>query len=228
MQRIDGFYLYQLGHRLHRLSEVRAKLWDGDTFAVKKRHVVPELKQAEMALGQFLFSSVFELKVAATPGQALLAALNDLIKVCEGCDDDNEYLEFLEYSPVREAFNEFEAVLKAELSKTGMFLVASKNAMDTLTLIEAGHEAFPLSLMDKVPEAIPDVRQAMSCIAFELPTASAFHLHRANEAVLKKYWIAHANGKGLPERSTMGQIVEAMEREKIGKEEIRVASTDVV
>jgi hypothetical protein len=130
---------------------------------------------------------------------------------------------------VTSAFNEFEAVLKAELGKAGIFLVSPKNAMDMSLLIESGEEAFPKDLGEKVPEAVEDAKQAMSCIAFELPTAAAFHLHRANEAVLKSYWNSVAGGENLPSpNATMGQIVHAMEKDKLGREEIRSSLRDII
>jgi hypothetical protein len=106
--------------------------------------------------------------------------------------------------------------------------VIIRDGTDTLTLIDSGEEAFPPMLSRKVPEAINDVRQAMSCIAFELPTAAAFHLHRANETVLKRYWAALGDGEQLPDKATMGKIVELMEQRSIGRAEIRSSLRDII
>ena len=127
------------------------------------------------------------------------------------------------------AFNEFEAVLKAELDKAAIFFVSPKYAMDMSTLIESGEQAFPKDLGEKIPEAVEDARQAMSCIAYELPTAAAFHLHRVNETVLKHYWKSISGRTELPSpNATMGQILNAMEKDLLGREEIRSSLRDII
>lgn len=228
MQRIDAFYLYQFGYKLHQLNELRAELFTADGQAITKRFAFHALRDAELALGQFLYSSVFELKVSLPSGEALLVSIQGLKQLCENCPDDDEKLKWSELSPVTNALRDFESVLKAELGKTGTFLVGSKNAMDILTLIEAGEQAFPADLAEKVPAAIRDVQHAMSCIAFELPTAAAFHLHRANETVLKKYWEIASVGQPLKPNSTMGQIVKQMEDNDFGRKEIRSSLRDLI
>jgi len=229
MHRVDGYYLYQFGHRLHRLSETKTEFFSASEGAVTKRLVLNELRPAAHALNEFLHSSVFDLRISVVPGQALSAALQEAIALCERCTDEDETLKWDEFTEVRRTLSEFEAVLKAELGRLGMFLVAPKSALDTSLLIEAGHLAFPPELATKVPSAISDAKQAMSCIAFELPTAAAFHLHRANEAVLKAYFEATAPADThLPEKGSMGTIVHQMEQQAIGKEEIRSSLRDII
>lgn len=227
MRRIDAFYLYNIGLEIHRISNIRLKYWPEHNDYVTKKGALYDLRAAAETLTQFIYNSVFKVKVANTAGTALLAALRNLIEVCEKAEE-SEPLNYYDFTNTQNALAEFEAVLKAEFGTMGIYLVAPKNAMDTLTLIESGEEAFPPSLKEKVPEALSDVRQAMSCIAFELPTAAAFHLHRANEAVLKAYWKACSNGKALSDRATMGQIVADMESSGFGRPEVRSSLRDII
>ena len=44
-----------------------------------------------------------------------------------------------------------------------------------------------------------------------LPTAAAFHLHRINEAVLRRYYMAVSNGAEPPESGNMGEYLKALE-----------------
>jgi hypothetical protein len=81
------------------------------------------------------------------------------------------------------AANKFEAVLAAELGVTALYVVTKKSGFDTSDLIGNGEVFFPPDLAAKVPEAVKDVQEATKCIAYELPTAAGFHLHRANESV---------------------------------------------
>jgi len=228
MQRIDAYYLYQFGHKLHRITEINVEYYEGQDGAVTKKNSIFPLKEAERALREFLHHSIFDMKIARSPGDHLLLQISNVVKICEGYSSDDEKLKFYDFSSTAAAAREFEAVLKAELGRSGIFLVAPKNAMDTLLLIEAGEQAFPLDLHSKVPSAIDDVKQAMSCIAFELPTAAAFHLHRANETVLKSYWDAVSNGEKISKNATMGQIVKNMEDKDFGREEIRSSLRDII
>ena len=49
------------------------------------------------------------------------------------------------------------------------------------------------------PQAVFDIREAGKCLAFETPTASAFHLLRAVEAMLLLYYV-QVTGGALPPR----------------------------
>lgn len=228
MLRIDTFYLVQAGRKIHRLQEIRVRLWDGDEGGELKSLVLPELKEISWTLSQLLYMSVFPLQISMASGERLLKEIHNTIGICEQSKDDGEVLHFNEIAQTQQAYREFEAVLKAELGQLGIFLVSDKNAMNTLTLVEQGEMSFPDALKEKVPSAIGDVRDAMKCIALELPTAAAFHLHRANETVLKAYWSEVANGEALPQKATRGKIVEIMEKKKYGDEPIRSSLRDLV
>ncbi|WP_187431034.1 hypothetical protein ROLI_034570 [Roseobacter fucihabitans] len=227
MQRIDAFYLFRVGHQIHRILDIDAELWDGQENVARKRGIVNDLLETRQALSEFLYASIFDLSISQRSGHQLIIAINGLIEACEKCQDDQETVKHFELWPVQQAYQEFEAVLKAELGQTGIFLVADKNAMNTLTLIEQGEKAFPAKLEELVPDSIEDVRDAMSCIALELPTAAAFHLHRANETVLKSYYHSESN-EVVPPKKTMGQLIQLMEDKGIGREEIRSSLRDIV
>src|SRR5262249_26090162 len=71
---------------------------------------------------------------------------------------------------------------------------------------QCGSVAFPTDMGTKVPASIADAQQAMKCIVFELPTAAGFHLHRANESVLRCYWDAVTKGQPPPRRPQYGHL----------------------
>ena len=62
-----------------------------------------------------------------------------------------------------------------------------------------------------MPEAIPDLREAGKCLAFELPNATAFHLHRANESVLRRYFEVSAKGITAPKTRNMGDYLKLLD-----------------
>jgi hypothetical protein len=120
----------------------------------------------------------------------------------------------------------FEFSLKADLAIANLYVTTPKGAYDTLTLAENGLMAFPSSLPQKVPEAEKDAQQAARCIAFDLPTAAAFHLHRANEAVIHAYYKAIAPNKNPPSQRAASHWITAIEKE-LGQEKIVAALRDI-
>src|SRR5207237_4692263 len=90
--------------------------------------------------------------------------------------------------------SEFEHVLGAEFGLMNMYLIQKIRGFTTTDLIVNGAVLFPEDLLFKVPEAELDITSATRCIAFELPTAAGFHLHRANESVLHRYYDAASSG----------------------------------
>jgi hypothetical protein len=115
------------------------------------------------------------------------------------------------------------AVLGAELSLLHLYIVTQKAGFDTSVLIEAGAHCFPADILFKVPEAVADLQQATKCLAFEVFTAAGFHLHRANEAVLHRYWDAVTSGAPRPNSRNMGDYLNAMGQRKVGDDKVKAA-----
>jgi len=91
--------------------------------------------------------------------------------------------------PLSASMRELITTLAADLGKEPVFLILQKRAYSTRTLIMDG----PKVLGKETREALTtdeayDIREATRCIAFEVPTAAAFHLFRAMEGVLKRYY----------------------------------------
>lgn len=202
-------------------------MFGSDASGTLKTTALWEFRLAETSLRELLYSSVFRLPISITAGSRLLQEIQRLISVCEQATIPNERLSFTETGLIHQLYSEFESVFKAELGQTGVFLVSDKNAMNTLTLIERGEEAFPPDLLFKVPMALPDVKDAMRCIALELPTAAAFHLHRATETVLKVYW-STLTSDVLPKKATMGQLAATLEQRGLGNPAVVSSLRDIV
>jgi hypothetical protein len=96
------------------------------------------------------------------------------------------------------------------------YSVTQKRGYDSMALISFAESIFPPELGVKVPEAIPDIREAGKCIAFELPTAAGFHLHRANEAMMHRYYDQVSGGKPRPKNRNIGGYLAAMTENKYG------------
>ena len=80
--------------------------------------------------------------------------------------------------------------LEAELIEQSVFLVTPKR-VDVKKLLENVSDLFPPNVYSLVPEiAQYDFSEAGRCIAFERPTAAAFHMLRGTEAMLRHFYSA--------------------------------------
>jgi hypothetical protein len=69
-----------------------------------------------------------------------------------------------------------------------VFTVTRKAIYDTRALIERPEDMFPEKLHSILgDQMLGDLKQAGRCLAFEIPTACAFHVCRGTEAVMIKY-----------------------------------------
>ena len=159
MQRVDGFYLYQVGGQLHPLSELRAYALreGGHPTTLGEARMVIYL--AEAALEPFLSRSVFRLKTSAQPGYALLDAIRALKVRIDATppEDLSKPLDWADVYPITSALTAFEAVVGAELALMPLYVVMSKAGFDTSVLIEAGARCFPDEVWTKAPDAILDL-----------------------------------------------------------------------
>lgn len=142
-------------------------------------------------------------------------------------EDQEGVFGFDDYFGLFNALNTFKANFNAETSIADTYVVTPKRGYDTVSLIQSGEILFPADLPAKVPEAILDVREATRCIAFELPTAAAFHLFRAVEAVLYRYYDTVTNGKPRPKSRNMGDFINALETIDAGEKRVRSALRDL-
>lgn len=226
MQRIDGYYLYRLGAAIHPLDELR---WAADFEANPSTHgeTLTRLYAADTALDQFLHRSIFQVRTSLQKGVELLAAVRQARAELEQKATPNAALDYFEIRKVQGALTDFEAVASSELGVTSVYLVTKKGGYDTTDLIENGEALFQAALASKVPDAVSDIQQATRCIAFEVPTAAGFHLHRANESVLHKYYDATRGQNAHPRERSMGVYLAAMEKHDIGDRRVRAALKDI-
>lgn len=200
MVKIDGFYLYSLGFSIHAIADLKPDAPFSECWL--------PLYVAHDAVNGFLNQSVYQLKVSQPAGKKLYGILNDLVSN----PTRKNNLTFYEQYQIQSALSEFEHVLAAEFGMLNMWLVRKKRGYDANDLIQNGWVLFPPELPGKVPECLPDVIAATQCIAFTLATAAGFHLHRANEAVLHRYYDAVTNGASRPSGRNIGDYLTALEK----------------
>lgn len=100
--------------------------------------------------------------------------------------------------------------LQAELGGFEAYIVTPKR-LDVKRLLEDVSSLFAPDVYFSLPDnAIYDFEEAGKCIAFERPTAGAFHLLRGTEAVLRHYYLDRIKQKRVP--LMWGNIVQDLKK----------------
>lgn len=212
MFRLSGDFIYRLAGQLRPAGTISDTASNLDAYFA--------LTEAVTALESLLTSNPLGLQASWFKGNELLKLAKEMATQVIGDSSVlTDQLESYRLSMLKAAFTTFEVTLKADLSIANLYILTTKGAYDASTLAEFGLQAFPAHLLLKVPEAANDAKQAARCIAFDLPTAAAFHLHRANEAVVHAYFKAIAPNVPPPVDQPLGAwlaaLVKAQAPEKI-------------
>lgn len=212
MQRISLSFFYGLGSVLRPI--------DGLAGGMKLNEVWATVYSAQSDLENLLATDWFApaVKNAVSPGMALLEALK---RLTSRDDFDEGEIGHSEVYTTKSALKEFETILRAELSNADAYYVTRKAGYESLLLVENAEQIFPSALGAKVPSAIGDIRAAGRCLAFELSTASGFHIFRAVETVLRVYWDAVASGLKQPDLQTIGSYAAELEKGNFGEVKTR-------
>jgi hypothetical protein len=95
------------------------------------------------------------------------------------------------------AMRELRITLYSESSRKEAFIVTGKR-FEVEKLLHAPSELLAPGLFEQLDETTRyDVSEAGKCIAFERPTAAAFHLMRATEATLRRLYCAKVKRKRI-------------------------------
>lgn len=214
--KIDGAYLYKFGSQMRPLLDIP------ETERSKGEMYFPA-STARSALNEFMLQSVFRQELVAVEKDA--QDLEEELAKYDGdifeMFDSEEKISEWQVRKLKESYRKFVNVLDATFRLSTMYYVSPKGGYNTQYLTEAGDYMFPSDLSQKVPDAISDVKQATRCIAFELPTAAGFHLHRANESVLRAYWDVVTGGEPRPNDGNMGVYLAELNRLNKGKKAVR-------
>lgn len=217
MQKIDAAFLFELGDKMRRIRNIGQ-----DTpFAA----IYMYLETGIGAVDQIVNASIYTRQLRTpckTAAIVLINRMQDMISEIVDTEDwEGAKFKAWEISQLHSLYTKFETLLLAEMQSAALYLVSPKGAFDTDTLIEQGEAVFTNDLWLKVPDAIPDLRQATRCISFELPTAAGFHLHRGHESVLRVYWDCVTGGAERPKENNMGVYPRELDKLDKGKASVR-------
>ena len=226
MLRVDGNYLYTVGYQIHPISDFKAGDATLGILGTSYASAWLPLVIADGSLEPLLSRSIFKLRTSLQAGHGLLNSIKGLRQIIEAVppkERANKFLDALEVWYITENLKTFENVLAAEFALLPLYVVTQKAGFETSVLMENGLICFPTEISAKAPEAVHDFEQATKCIALEVLTAAGFHLHRGNEAVLRRYWDAVTGGEPRPKSRNIGDYLKVMDEKGYGDEKVRGA-----
>jgi hypothetical protein len=150
-----------------------------------------ELYGAQEELAYFLSNPIMPPITSRVPGQQLF----DLVAKLTGnlfADPPTDppalrEVQWNEAQELSEALKNFEISLQSDFAVRDTFICSPKAAYSTTLLAEQGETLVSEGANDLVKSMKQDLHDAGRCMAFELPTAAAFHFFRAVEAMVCAY-----------------------------------------
>lgn len=221
MQPIDGSYLYNIGKAVRPLSDLDEKSVLASSWLY--------LYVAHSELSTFIDHSVYVHVIRQSRERAteLIVLLKELSDKAAKEEHKTDLLGQWDAYRLHQAVSAFETVIAAEFRVTPIFLITPKRGYDLNVLLSTGHTMFPDDFSTKIPEAALDAVLGARCLALEMPTAAAFHFHRVNEAVLRKYWDALRPGKPHPGNKTIGDYLRALGQARKGSTKVKATLRDI-
>lgn len=115
---------------------------------------------------------------------------------------------------------ELEIVLSAELHTLATYHITQKGIYSTADLIEHAEGILPQHVMGRIGQmAVGEIRESGKCLALDCATASAFHMMRAAEEVMHRYYVSVCKPK--PEKRLENWGAYIAELSKSSKPEVK-------
>lgn len=182
--RVSEFQLYQLAIQIHPLTELKDELTYNDVWY--------EWFDARSALNEIFKQRVLEFsrQAAIKLHNAITAIVpEDFVeavdKISEQVSGNDIGLGLI--AQIRDAAKEFETILHTELDNADTYFILPKGTHKTSVLMFEAHRELPSYVTKDIPEVVEDFNEAGKCMLLNSGTASAFHLLRATETVIRKY-----------------------------------------
>jgi hypothetical protein len=195
VERVNQFPLYQLGKAIRELQEVTPE--DGE---ISDAILYSSLLRARTALARLISGEPFQIGISKAAAQELLDAIRGLFdsKFSEKDKDGKRVRKYprgekISYADfvydVQPAIRKFETLFSTEMSEAATYVVPQRGIYSTAALIDFADKSFPPDIIGHIPEkARTDWKAAGRCLAFNLLSATGFHVARAVEATLEVYY----------------------------------------
>jgi hypothetical protein len=189
-----------------------------NTGSTKFQNVAGTFLKAESVITGLHQSSVFAPYLRSS--KTLSWELTQLLATQTKDFNLEKEISFYSMYSIQSKAAEYKIALIAELGSLDSYFVTRKGAFDTHYLLNSGEVVFPQDLVKKVPEALFDAREAAKSLAYELPTAAGFHIFRATESVVRKYYYHVTGGSAAPRVRNLGVYLNALKQAQKGEPKV--------
>jgi hypothetical protein len=208
MQRVNEFQFYELAIAIHPLTEANGNakysdVWLDWTTAAEKLGAIFGQRSLE-----FCLDAANDLYRAI--GQVVPHEFPEAIKKLQELPQPEPEIGWGAVHPIAQAANRFETILSAELSNSDTYWVSPKATHKTSMLMKSARALLPKSIIDAVPEAASDFDEAGRCWLFDTHTAVGFHLMRATDAVMRKYYKIAVGKEPKPKFRNWGAYIKVL------------------
>jgi hypothetical protein len=186
MLRVNEFQLYELAVAVHPITEITetakySEVWF--SWMTAKTALQTIFKQRALEVCYEAANELYEKLRGIVPDDFTEA----VAKVHSDTDTEEPTLGYDVFA-IRTAAQKFETILSAELSNSDTYWISPKGTHKTSVLMQAAHLELPSSVLKDIPEVTTDFNEAGRCLLFDNSTAVGFHLIRATEAVIRRYY----------------------------------------
>jgi hypothetical protein len=198
MRETNIYEYYRFGYNYRRLR-----------FDVKGDRIRGEKPSLAASIDNFV-ATLVDLSLVVTANAA--KELDDLREKLDTLPEDGKVDAALAVE-VREALQALDRTLDAELMLRSAYVVTPKR-FDTNHLLSSPNALLGEGVYDQLSlQAQYDLGEACKCIAFERPTAAAFHLMRTVEEALRRYYCSIVK-RGRPKVLLWGPMVEQLAKRR--------------
>jgi hypothetical protein len=221
LQRLNLNTWFWIGANLARGEQIK--------LGISARDGVRHLTRVDAACELILDQQVPRLDFSAGSCRALLKSTTEALQAVDAQLDAGKFIETIEdaiIQPVINAYLRFKNLLQEDLARKNVYSVRESEVYSVASLIDNGDAIIPEKLRFDLPQpCLDELKQAGRCLAFELATASAFHIMRAIEVMLLEYWDI-VTGDPRPDNRNWGGLLKEIDK-KGGDKDVIDAVTHV-
>jgi hypothetical protein len=192
-ERINPYAFYEVGKSFRQVEA-----FDGD---VALNAVLWPLLQCQSAIANLIEGKPIPLGISRAKASELQTQIQSFMESFfheDGPDgkrnfkfpkDTDPPIPGWQWSWLKKALADFETVFAEEMRETASYFVPRRGIYWTPALVDAADQTFPSNLLGHIPQKTrEDWKAAGRCLAFNLLSASGFHVARAVEGTLEAYY----------------------------------------
>ena len=196
MQRINGFALYDLAGHLRKLETYGGGAQKADAWFDAKRAHDSLIRLLEEDPVPISFSRESARQLSNCIDKYFLKDANGKEIQLFGDNKNEETLEGYMLSIYGQNRRNFEIIFATEMREAATYFISQRGIYHTPSLIDHADNAFPDAVRsDILDKCKDDWKAAGKCLAFSLYSACGFHVTRAVEGMLERYYQLYCQKK---------------------------------